>query len=281
VENFFTATLVTYQPERGINSTRSTGMRSVIRFLAAGIAAFLGLSLGNLAGAAEIKVVSALSLKGTMEDLAPKFERTSGHKLAMSYGALGDAMKRIQGGETADVVILPRQGIDTLVKEGKAAAGNVTVIAHSNIGVAVRRGAAKPDISTPEAFKRTLLAAKSLTYAGTAGGGPSGLHMAKVMERLGIANEIKSKTIFSNTTEFGALMTSGKAEIALFQLQNLVQTPGIDVVGPLPGDLQETTVFAAALMAGAKDAGAAKALITYLRAADSAKVMKAKGLDLP
>jgi molybdate transport system substrate-binding protein len=167
------------------------------------------------------------------------------------------------------------------VKQGKAAAGNVTVIAHSNMGVAVRKGAPKPNIASPEAFKRTLLAAKSIVYAGTAGGGPSGLRTAKVMERLGIVNEIKPKTTFANTSEFGALMASGKAEIALHQMQNLVQTPGIEIVGPLPGSLQETAVFAAIVMAGAKDAGAAKALITFRRTPDSAKVIKAKGLDKP
>jgi molybdate transport system substrate-binding protein len=256
-------------------------MKAALRYLAASFAAVLGLSLAGIAGAAEIKVFSALSIQGIMDDLAPKFERASGHKLVISYGALGTVMKRIQDGETADVVILPRQGIDTLVQEGKAAAGNVTVIAHSNMGVAVRKGTPKPDISTPEALKRTLLAAKSIIYANPEGGGPSGWHMAKVMERLEIVNEMKPKTIYANTTDFGAMMASGKAELALYQLQNLVQTPGIEIVGPLPGNLQETTAFAAAIMTGARDAGAAKALISFLRTPDSAKVMKAKGLDTP
>lgn len=256
-------------------------MKAVSRFLAAGCIALMGLSLTGIGNAAEIKVLSALSIKGVIDNLAPKFERASGHKLNISYGALGVVTKRIQDGETADVVILPRLGIDTLVKEGKASAGDVTVIAHSNMGVAVRKGAAKPDISTPEAFKRTLLAAKSIIYANPEGGGPSGWHMAKVMQQLGIANEMKPKTTFANTTDFGAVMGSGKAELALYQMQNLVQTPGIEIVGPLPGNLQETTVFAAAIMAGTKNAGAGKALINFLRTAESAKVMKAKGLDLP
>ncbi len=254
-------------------------MKSVVRLLAAGFAALLGLSLAGIASAAEIKVLSALSIQGIIDDLAPKFERASGHKLVISYGALGTTMKRIHDGETADVVILPRQGIDTLVKEGKAAGGNVTVITRSNMGVAVRKGTPKPDISTPEAFKRALLAAKSIIYANPEGGGPSGWHIAKVMEGLGIANEMKAKTTFANTTDFGALMASGKGELALYQLQNLVQTPGLEIVGPLPGNLQETTVFAAAIMAGTKNAGAGKALITFLRTPESAKVMKTKGME--
>jgi molybdate transport system substrate-binding protein len=254
-------------------------MQSVIKCLAAGLAALLTLPLSGISVAAEMKVLSALSIKGIMDDLAPKFEGTSGHKLVISYGALGTVMKRIQEGETADVVILPRQGIDTLVKESKAAAGDVTDIAQSNMGVAVRMGAPKPNIATPDAFKRTLLAAKSVVYANPDGGGPSGWHMAKVMEQLGIVNEMKPKTIYANTTDFGALMATGKAELALYQLQNLVQTPGIEIAGPLPGNLQETTVFAATIMAGTKDAAAAKALITYLRTPEASKVMKAKGLD--
>jgi len=256
-------------------------MNSCFRFLAAGLAAFLGLSQANVACAAELKVLSALSIQGIIDEIAPQFERASGHKLVISYGALGVVMKRIQNGETADVVILPRQGIDTLVNEGKAAAGNVTVIAHSNMGVAVRKGALKPDIATPDAFKRTLLAAKSIVYANPEGGGPSGWHMAKVMEHLGIVNEMKPKTRFANTTDFGAVMADGRAELALYQLQNLVQTPGVEIVGPLPGNLQETTVFAAIVMASSKNATVGRALMAFLRTTDSAKVMKAKGLDLP
>jgi molybdate transport system substrate-binding protein len=258
---------------------RRNVMKTSIRMVAAGFAAFAFLSQTGIVKAAEIKVLSALSLQGVMEDLGPKFERASGHKLAITYGALGVVVKRIQGGETADVVIIPRQGIDGLVRDGKAAAGNVTVIARSNMGVAVRKGAPKADISSPEAFKRTLLAAKSIAYADPASGGPSGLHVAKVLERLGIANEMKSKTIFANTNEFGAVIANGKAEIAVYQLQNLVQVSGIEIVGPLPGNLQETTVFAAAVMAGAKDPAAAKALVDFFRTPESAKVIKAKGME--
>lgn len=165
-------------------------MSAFIRLVLAGCLALLGMSLMGLAGAAEVKVLSAASIKGIIDELAQKFERASGHKLTIGYGALGVVMKRIQGGETADVVILPRQGIDTLVKEGKANADDVTVIAHSNMGVAVRTGAPKPDIATPEAFQRTLLAAKSIVYAGATGAGPSGIHIGKVMAQLGIADEM-------------------------------------------------------------------------------------------
>src|SRR5438132_7611565 len=131
---------------------------------AANIGFMFLLVLGIKAEAAELKVLSATAMQAVMEDLGPKFERATGHKLAITFATLGAVVKRVQGGETADVVIIPRQGIDSLVKEGKAAAGNVTVLARSGISVAVRKGAPKPDISSPEAFKRRRLAAKSITY---------------------------------------------------------------------------------------------------------------------
>jgi molybdate transport system substrate-binding protein len=129
------------------------------------------LSLGIPAEAAEIKVLSAIAMQRAVEDLGPKFERATGHKLTITFATLGAIVKRLQDGDTADVVIAPQQGIDTLVKHGKAEAGNVAVLARSGISLAVRKGAMKPDISSPEALTRALLAAKSISYASPAGGG--------------------------------------------------------------------------------------------------------------
>ena len=242
---------------------------------------FMFLLVGGIAAeAAEVKVLSALGIKEVMDDLGPKFERASGHKLAFTFGTLGGVVKRVQGGETADVVIIPQQGIDGLVKDGKAAAGNVTVIARSSIVVVVRKGAPKPDISSPDALKRTLLAAKSLAYGNPADGGGSSIHFAKVLDRLGIANEMKSKTIYSKSGgDTGVLVANGKAEIGVSQLQVLMPVAGIETVGPLPGDLQATTVFAAAIMAGARDAAASKALVDFLRTPEAATVIKAQGME--
>ena len=168
------------------------------------------------------------------------------------------------------------------MKDGKALAGNVTVLARSGIGVAVRKGAPKPDISSPDALKRTLLAAKSIAYVDPASGGASGIHFAKVLDRLGIANEMQSKTVFPNPktpAEVGVLVANGEAEIGVHLIQELMSVAGIDIVGPLPGDLQDTTVFSAAIMTGAKDADAAKALVDFLRTPEAAKVIKAKGME--
>jgi len=246
---------------------------------------FMFLLVGGIAAqAAEVKVLSAIGIQEVMEDLGPKFERATGHTLAITFGSLGAVVKRVQDGETSDVVIIPRQGIDGFVKDGKAAAGNVTVIARSGLVVAVRKGAPKPDISSPEALKRTLLAAKSITYPNPAGAAAAGIHVAKVLDRLGIANEMKLKTVFPKTPTPGAgangvLVANGEAEIAVANLQDLIPIAGIELVGPLPGDLQATIVFAAAIMTGAKDAGASKALVDFLRTPDSAKVIKAKGME--
>jgi len=235
---------------------------------------------GNAAQAAEVKVLSAGGMRQVMEDLGPKFERATGHKLAITFGTPGGVVKLVQGGESADVVIMPRQGIDGFVKDGKAAAGNVTVIARSGIGVAVRKGAPKPDISSPEALKRALLAAKSITYVDPALGGPSSNHVAKVLDRLGIANEMKSKTVLSKEgSDTGVLVANGKAEIGVQTFPNLISVAGIEIVGPLPGDLQATTVFAAAIMGSAKDVAASKALVNFLRTPEAATVIKAKGLE--
>lgn len=238
------------------------------------------LLLGIHAEAAEVKVLSAIGMQAVMEDLGPKFERASGHKLAISFATAGATVKLVQAGEPADVVIVPQPGIDGLVKDGRAAAGNVTVVSRSGVGVAVRKGATKPDISSPEAFKRTLLAAKSITYSNPADGGASGVHFAKVLDRLQIANEMKAKTVFLPEAGLvGVLVARGEAEIAVQPFQELIPVAGIDIVGPLPGDLQSTIVFAAAIMAGAKDAAAAKALVDFLRTPEAAAVIKAKGME--
>lgn len=232
------------------------------------------------AQAAELKVLSAIGMRLVMEDLGPKFEQATGHKLAISFAAGGVVVERVQGGETADVVLLPRPALERLMRDGKLVAGSETLLARSGIGVAVRKGAPKPDISSPEVLKRTLLAAKSITYSNPALGGASGTHFAKVLDRLGIGSEMKPKTVFSKVPgEVGQLVANGEAEIAVHQIQELISVSGIEIVGPLPGDLQSTIVFSGAIMAGTKEAEIGKALINFLRTPDAAAAIKAKGME--
>lgn len=227
------------------------------------------------ARAAEIKVLCALGIKDVIDDLGPKFERATGHNLAVKFAPLGAMLKSIKGGETADVVIIPQQGMDGLMKDTKVVADSVSVLASSGMAVAVLKGAPKPDISSPEAFKRTLLAAKSITY----GRGAGSEHIEKVLERLGIANEVKSKTIRGEPGDSGVRVAKGQAEIGISLLQVLMRADGIEVVGPLPGDLQDTLVFAGAVMVGSRDPAASKALINFIRAPEAAKVIRAKGME--
>jgi len=232
------------------------------------------------AEAAELKVLCAIAMQQLIEDLGPKFERATGHQLTITIATLGPALKRVQGGETFDVVWIPRPGIESLVKDGKVVASTVTVISRTGIGVAVRKGAAKPDISSPEAFKRTMLAAKSITHGNPVYGGLSGIHVVKVFERLGIAEEMKSKTVLLNKSGLaGVFVANGEAEIVVQPIQELMVVAGIDIVGPLPGDLQDIVVYPAAVMASAKDAEASMALVNFLRTPEATAVIKAMGME--
>lgn len=255
-------------------------MKTCIGMVAKGFAALIVLVQATTTEAAEIKVMSANGMREVMEDLGPKFERATGHRLAIAFATLGVIVQRVQGGETADVVAIPRQGIDRLVKDGTASGDTVTVLARAGIGVVVRKGAPKPDISTPEALKRALLAAKSITYLDPAAGGTSGVHFTNVLDRLGISAEMKPKTVLHpNARTAGALVANGEAEIGINLIQELIPLPGVDLVGPLPSELQNTLVFTAVIMTGAKDAEAAKALIDFLRTPEAAVVIKAKGME--
>ena len=232
-------------------------------------------SVARTADAAEIKVLSALGIKAVMDDLGPKFERSTGHKLAVTFAPLGAAVKFVQGGQAADVVIIPQRGMDGFVKDGKVNVGSVRLLARSGMAVAVRKGAPKPDISTPEAFRRTLLAARSITY----GRGAGSEHIEKVLDRLGIASDVKAKTIRGAPGDTGVRVANGEAEIGITLLQVLMPVAGIDIVGPLPSDLQDTLVFAIAIMAGSRDPATSQALVDFLSGPEAATAFKAKGLQ--
>ena len=247
------------------------------------VSAVIALALGAtpvVASAAEIKVLATIAMQSVLEDLAPKFEKASGHKVSLTFGLGVPLTKRVQDGEVADVLVAPRGGIDGLIKAGRLEAGSDTTLARSSVGVAVRKGAPKPDISTPEALKRALLAAKSVSYSNPAFGGASGVHFGKVIERLGITEEMKAKTKFPPEGGFTArLLITGEAELAVQQIGELISVADVELVGPLPGELQSVTTFAAAIPSAARQPEAAKALINYLQSREAMAVMKAKGLD--
>jgi molybdate transport system substrate-binding protein len=241
-----------------------------------GIAAF-ALSL-QAAAAAELKVLTTPALTAVWEELAPKFEAT-GHKLTIVYAPGAAIAKRVAEGEAADVLFSTTGGIDSLVKSGKVIAATATPIASSGIGVAVLKGAPKPDISTPEALKTALLAARAVAYTDPAGGGASGVQFAKVLERLGIATEVNAKAKLGRGVPAGSFLIKGEADLAVQQVPELLAVQGIEIVGPLPGDLQSVTPFAAGVHVDAKNPEAAKALIRFLQTPEAVAVIKAKGLD--
>jgi molybdate transport system substrate-binding protein len=187
---------------------------------------------------------------------------------------------RIEAGERADVLILSRAGIDSLIKQGKIVPGSDVTLAGSGVAIAVKAGAAKPDISTPEALKHTLISAKSIAYSEPSAGGASGVYFAKLLERMGIAQQMKQKTKHPPAGGFSAeLLLTGEAELAVQQKPELLHVRGVEIVGFLPGDLNLVTEFAAALMGGSKNVETGKAVIGSLRSSEAAAVFRAKGLD--
>jgi molybdate transport system substrate-binding protein len=232
-----------------------------------------------IAGAAEVKVLSTVALRDAWHELQPKFE-ASGHKLTLVLGTSGGINKRIADGEAGDVIVSTSSGIEGLAKDGKVAAGTIGFVARSQVGLAVLKGAPRPDISTPEALRQTLLGAKAVAYSDPAGGGASGIHLARVLERLGIAQQVNARAKLGRAVPNAEAVVKGEADIAVQQVPELLAVPGVEVIGPLPGDLQNTTAFSAAVLATSKDPAAAKALVDFLRLPETAAVLKAKGFEM-
>jgi len=232
----------------------------------------------GFAAAAELKVLTTPALSEVWHELAPKFEAT-GHKLTVVYAPSGAIAKRVTDGEAADLLVSTPAGIDTLIKNGKVIDGTNTPIASSGMGVAVLKGAPKPDISTPEALKQALLSAKAVAYSDPAAGGASGVHFVKVLEQLGIKDQVLAKGKPGRGIPVATFVVKGEADIAIQQLPELLHVAGAEVVGPLPGNLQNITTFAAGIPASSTQADAAKALVRFLQTPESAAVIKKHGLD--
>jgi len=230
--------------------------------------------------AAEIKLMSSGAMKVALIELIPAFERATNHKITANYPAPGVIKDRIVANELVDVLVFPAPGVDDLIMQAKLVAESKVTFARSGMGIAARSGAAKPDISTPEALKRTLLAAKSLIYTDPALGSPSGLHFAKVLERLGIAQEMRAKSKLHDGVGFNAeFVARGEVEFAIQQISEIVPVKGVELLGPLPGDLQLTTVYATAIGARASEQDAPKEFIKFLTSPVAAAVIKATGME--
>jgi len=221
----------------------------------------------------EIKVMLSAAFKEAYLELVPQFERASGHKVENLWVPSVQMMGRLKGGESVDLVILSAASLDELRKTGLIS--DRTDLARSGIGVAVKSGARKPDISSGEAVKRAVLAARGIAYST----GPSGIYLMGLFQRMGIAESIKSKVKQVQGEPAGGVVARGEAEIAFQQVSELLPVPGIDFVGPLPADIQQITVFSAGLHVAAKQPGAARALVKFLTAPAAAPVIRKKGME--
>jgi molybdate transport system substrate-binding protein len=206
-------------------------------------------------------------------ELVPQFERATGHKVESLWVPSVQMMSRLRGGETVDLVILSAASLEELRKAGLIS--ERTDLARSGIGVAVKSGARKPDLSSGEAVKQAVLAAKGIAYST----GPSGIYLIKLFERMGIAESIKPKVKQVQGEPAGGVVARGEAEIAFQQVSELLPVPGIDFVGPLPADIQQITVFSAGLHVAAKQPDAARALVKFLTAPAAAPAIRKKGME--
>ena len=243
------------------------------------VAATLGASifmLTDAARAAEINVLASPAVKEAYLELVPQFENASKHKIVTTWAGTADIMKRMKTGETFDLVIVAVKSLDELTQLGKIVPGSRVDLAKSGVGVAVRAGAPKPDISTSDALKRALQSAKSVAYST----GPSGVYVYSLFQRWGIADELKPKlTQVASGVNIGEVIARGEAEIGFQQVSELVHIAGIDYVGPLPMDIQLVTVFSGGIHSGAKEPDAARALVKFLTAPASVPVIKKHGME--
>jgi molybdate transport system substrate-binding protein len=223
---------------------------------------------------AKIKVLSGGAMAGLIAEAVPLFEGSNGCQVAVEIGLTSALRKAIADGAAFDIALLPRADIDALARDGRIAIGQVTDIARSAIGVAVRAGAPKPDIATVDAFKRAILQAGSVTYSD----GPSGLYIAGLMERLGLAEAIKPKTRLT-TGPVAELLARGEAELGLQQIVAILPVDGAELVGPLPGELQNIIVYAAGISAQSASAEAARTFITFMGTSEVVRIVRAKGLE--
>src|SRR5262245_59977334 len=230
----------------------------------------------SAAPAAEIAVLSTTAAQEALTEIVPLFESASGHQVKVTFAGGPRMVERSRAGATGDLFIGPEEYSEPLLNEGKLVAGSRVDFAHSLAGVAVRAGAPRPDISTPEKFKSALLAAKNVSFSA----GASGMQVVNALDRLGISDAIKGKLVTPQGDEtVGAIVARGAAEIGIQQISQLLPVAGIEVVGPLPRDLQKIIVYSATALPSSTQREAASAFVTFLRSPPAAAIIKKKGMD--
>jgi molybdate transport system substrate-binding protein len=226
--------------------------------------------------AAEIRVLSTHALQEVFEELGPQFERATGYKLSLGYDPAAALRRQIEQGAIFDVLIGTRRVVEDLAKKNLVRTDSIRDIGSNGLGVAVKKGAPKPDISTVEAFKKCLLAAQSVVRSSE---GVSGAHFEQLMVKLGIVEQMKPKTRLGPSGRIAEMAARGEVEIAVQQISEIVPVKGVDFVGPLPAEIQLYTTYSAAVGTGAKEPRAALELVKFLTSPDAAPVIKSKALD--
>ena len=242
----------------------------------------IALAAPTASNTAEIKVLTSRAMNHVLSELAGAFERSSDHKIVIILAPPAEIRRRIVNGEIVDVAMSAEAIIGDLVQRGKIVPDSKLTLARVGIGVAVRAGSPKPDIASVEAFKRALLAASSIVYTDPAVGGASGIHFEKVLDRLGIAKEIKAKSILNAraaTTPSAEIVARGEAELGIQLISEIVSIPGAELLGPLPAELQAMTVISAGIVATASEPDAAKVLFKFLTSPTAAAVIEASGME--
>lgn len=241
----------------------------------AAIALTLVVGQPALANAAEIHVWTARAIATVLAAIGPQFERTTGHRLNVDSGLPDDFQRRANAGDPCDIIVSGSAPVARWIKEGRLVAETRTDIARSGVGVAVRSGARKPDIRSVEAFKQSLLDAKSIAYLRVG----SGLHVADVLERLGIAETIKSKVTRPESDIVSELVARGETELGMVVITQILTTPGVELVGPLPPEIQSYVVFTGAIATNSRAPEAARELMKFLTGATAAPVIRAQGME--
>ena len=215
--------------------------------------------------AAEVAVLSASAVKPVLQQLADAFQRNTGHSVKLTFATAGEVEKRITAGDPADVVILTDLSSDKLAADGLISPDTRAIIARAGVGIGVREGAAKPDIATPDALKQTLMAARSVAFPDPARGGASGIHFAKVIEQLGIADPIRQKSVLGADPDIVCIaVAKGEAELCVHQISEILPVKGVALLGPLPRQLQRVTTFAVALSPRASAHEAARDFLAFV-----------------
>jgi molybdate transport system substrate-binding protein len=254
-------------------------MKRKILLAAGALLGFAAMAQAMPAAAAEIKVLTAGAFKQVLLEAIPAFEKTTGHKVTVDNDTVGALVKRIDGGEVFDLVVLSPGAIKDLAKKGKVVDGIGIDLARVGVGVMVKEGAPKPDIGSVEAFKQAVLAAKSVAYIDPASGGSSGVYVEALFAKLGIADQVKPKAKLKKGGHVADLISSGEAELGIHQISEIVSEKGVTLVGPLPAEIQNYTTYTVNLATTAKGNVAAATLFEFLAGPALAPILKAKGME--